>query len=264
MSIRAQAVDAVKEVAQRMGYEIRARRYYFVDPFEDQVKLLEHCARPLVLLDVGANEGQTIDAYRRVLGEEPVIHAFEPTPELADGLERRYGADRNVKIHRLAVSDRSGTATFHVMGMSVLNSLLEMTPDDTTYRTGATVASELEVATTPLDEFCAAHGVGHVNVLKLDIQGAEIKALTGAERLLSERKVDLLFIEVVFSTMYKGQAYFPEIMELLTRHQYRLYGLYDMAREINGTLGWCNAIFVSQALYARLPGDFWSARAAGP
>lgn len=249
----------MKEVVQRMGYEIRARRYYFVDPFADQALLLEHCRRPLVVLDVGANEGQTIDAYRRVLDASAQIHAFEPTPELFEGLERRYAADRAVSVHRLAVSDRSGTASFNVMGMSLLNSLLEMVPDDATYRTGATVASRVEVATTSLDDFCAARGIEHVTLLKLDIQGAEIKALRGAERLLRERRVDVLFIEVVFSTMYEGQAYFPEIMERLSQDQYRLYGLYDMAREINGTLGWCNAIFVSRELYERLPTDFWSA-----
>lgn len=258
MSIRAQAADIVKDLAHRIGFEIRAHRYYFIDPFEDQARLLASCTPPLVVLDVGANEGQTIEAYRRVLGGTASIHAFEPTPELFERLKERYGADRGVKLHRLAVSDRKGTAAFHVMGMSLLNSLLEMSPDDTTYRTGAKVKATVEVETTSLDDFCAAERLEHVHVLKLDIQGAEKKALMGAQRLLREGRVDLLFIEVCFSKMYENQVYFPELMEILTGNGYRLYGLYDMAREINGTLGWCNAIFVSDARYRGLAPDFWS------
>jgi FkbM family methyltransferase len=260
MSLRAQAADVVKDVVHRMGFEIRARRYYFVDPFEDQARLLASCPRPLVVLDVGANEGQSIEAYRGSLGADTTIHAFEPTPELFGRLQGRYGGDRRLELHRLAVSDRDGTATFHVMGLSVLNSLLEMAPDHETYRTGVKVEANVEVNTATLDGFCEKAALEHVNVLKLDIQGAEIKALAGAERLLRERRVDLLFIDVCFSKIYEGQAYFPEIMELLSRYGYRLYGLYDMAREINGTLGWCNALFVSQELYQRLPADFWSSR----
>jgi hypothetical protein len=143
------------------------------------------------------------------------------------------------------------------MGMSLLNSLLPMAPDRDTYRTGAKEVAEIQVETCTLDSFCEKNGIARVNVLKLDIQGAELKALTGASELLRSQRIDLLFLEVCFSQMYEGQTYLPELMQLLGGHGYRLYGLYDFAREINGTLGWCNTVFVSDQLYRGLKPDFW-------
>lgn len=247
----------LKGVARNLGYDVRVRRYHFVDAMEDQKRVLAAVSRPLVILDVGANEGQSIEAYRGTFGSETLIHAFEPTPDVFDALKQRYGGTPGIALHRLAVSDRRGSAVFHVMGMSQLNSLLELSPDDATYASGVKEHSRIEVETTTLDDFCAGAGLTHVNVLKLDIQGTELRALAGAERLLAEQRVDTLFLEVCFSPQYEGQTDLPSLLDFLNRRGFRLYGLYDMAREINGTLGWCNSLFVSKTLYESLPKDFW-------
>src|ERR1051325_10332828 len=204
MSVRGFATNLMKRAAERLGYEVRARRYYFVDPFADQAELLATLPRPLVILDVGANEGQTIEEYRRVFGSGTVVHSFEPTPELFDRLTTRYGEDPLVHVHRLAVSDARGTASFHVIGMSLLNSLLPMAPDRDTYGTGVKEVAEIQVETCTLDSFCESNGLSRVNVLKLDIEGAELKALTGASELLRSQRIDVLFLEVGFSQRYEG------------------------------------------------------------
>jgi FkbM family methyltransferase len=249
-----------KSTLKKLGLDVRNRSYHFVDAFEDQRRLLEHCERPFVVLDVGANDGQTIAEYRNILGADVTIHSFEPTPEIFERLSKRTAADSKTHVHNVAVSDSNGTATFHVTSMSLLNSLLPLAADDATYATGAKVVARISVPTVTLDSFCEEHRLGRVSILKMDIQGAELLALRGAARMLSQARIDVVFLEVCFSDMYEGQVYLPEIMGLLRKDDYKLYGLYDFARELNGTLGWCNAIFVSPETYAKLPKTFWRPR----
>jgi hypothetical protein len=59
-----------------------------------------------------------------------------------------------------------------------------------------------------MDEFCRRQSIGHVNILKLDIQDGEVKAFRGAECMLSERRVGL------FVSVYQGQANFYECRRL--------------------------------------------------
>lgn len=246
-----------KTTLRRLGLDLRSRRYHFVDAFEDQRQLLQHCERPFVVLDVGANDGQTIAEYRRALGDDVTIHSFEPTPEIFERLSQRSATDPKVHVHNLAVSDSNGTATFHVTSLSQLSSLLPLAADDAAYASGAKVVRRISVPTVTLDSFCEERGLDRVGILKMDVQGAELLALRGATRMLSQARVDIVFLEVSFSDMYEGQVYLPELMTLLHQHDYRLYGLYDFARELNGTLGWCNAIFVSPLTYGKLPKTFW-------
>lgn len=250
-----------KTTLKKLGLDVRNRRYHFVDAFDDQRQLLRYCEPPFVILDVGANDGQTIAEYRQALGADIKIHSFEPTPEIFRRLVTSVGGDREVHAHNVAVSDSNGTATFHVTSMSLLNSLLPLASDEATYATGAKVVAQISVPTVTLDYFCEQHDLSRVSILKMDIQGAELLALRGATRMLSQARIDIVFLEVCFSEMYEGQVYLPEIMGVMRQYDYRLYGLYDFARELNGTLGWCNAIFLSPPTYARLPRNFWQSQA---
>jgi FkbM family methyltransferase len=210
-----------------------------------------------VILDIGANQGQTVDAYRAILPQS-VIHCFEPFPEAFSALQDRFKATPATYLHNLAVSDATGDAEFFVTANSLLNSLLPILPDERTFKTGAKNLERLRVPTITLDEFALTLRIERLDVLKLDIQGAEMKALRGAHGLLAAHRIGIVFLEVCFAPMYDGQSTFPEIVKFLDDNHYRLYGLYDMAREQSGMLGWCNAIFVNPQTYDALSRDFWS------
>jgi len=70
-----------KRLVRRFGYDIRAihdSSGLGRDPLWD-IRALTDGDRPLIL-DVGANRGQSIEEFRRTF-RAPVIHAFEPGPE---------------------------------------------------------------------------------------------------------------------------------------------------------------------------------------
>ncbi len=65
------------------------------------------------LVDVGANRGQSIDAFALVVPGRPV-HAFEPNSLLAERLSARYGSWPNVTVESVALGDTAGEFILHV------------------------------------------------------------------------------------------------------------------------------------------------------
>jgi hypothetical protein len=57
-------------------------------------------------------------------------------------------------------------------------------------------AGEELVPTVSLDRFCEEHSIDHINLLKLDIQGNEHRALAGARRMLRAGRIGTIFTEL--------------------------------------------------------------------
>ena len=84
-------------------------------------------------------------------------------------------------------------------------------------------------------------------ILKLDIQGAEMMALRGAENLLKRGEV-LLILKTWFVPVYDGAALFCELSAFLEQYGYTLFNLYNFSTAANGQARYADAIFVSERL----------------
>ena len=97
---------------------------------EPELLTLRDMVRPgCTAIDVGSNRGYYSFALSRIAGR---VEAFEPNPAVAAFARPKLG--RNVRLHELALSDREGTAAFHVprsaegFGAHQLGSLLSYGP----------------------------------------------------------------------------------------------------------------------------------------
>lgn len=149
----------------------------------------------MTALDVGAHHGLYTTLISKLVGPSGTVIAFEPSPRERIGLNRhlRLNSCRNVIVAPLAVGSFRGTAEFFMVEdvRSGASSLRQPMLD------GRFVGSvKISVPVTALDEYLDEHGIDYVDFIKMDIEGAELDALTGAERLLTGKGKPTLMIEM--------------------------------------------------------------------
>lgn len=243
------------KILAHYGYELRRRHIVTVrtvpeDPHVLQQYLLEKAGiKAPVILDIGANQGQSVTAYRKVF-RRSMIHCFEPFPAALEILKKRFKGREGVQIHAFAVSDRSGTQTFHLNRHIQTHSLFPRPQTGRRYypRVAAPAGKHIKVACTTIDDFIGKEGLNQVDILKLDIQGGEIRALKGARRTLETLCPALIFTEAPFVYHYEGEALFHQLWAYLGEFGYSLYDLFGLNRASNGQLRYANALFVSEDL----------------
>jgi FkbM family methyltransferase len=222
--------------------------YRHVDPFVDQRRLLGGRRDPTIF-DVGANRGQTTQRYLDLFPNARIL-AFEPSPDAFTALKDTFRGLGNVRTLPLAVADGCGTATLFRNADDVTDSLLAVAPGSEAYVDPSMTRSRgtSEVSLVTLDAFCEAERIDRIAILKMDIQGAELRALRGASRLLATHSIDLIYSEVLFSRLYEGQTRFCDMHGFLEERGYSLYGLYNPAYGRHGRLGWADALYAGPGI----------------
>ncbi len=170
---------------------------------------LDRLAAPgMTMLDIGAHVGYYASRYARVLGPNGRIFAFEPHPRTFATLQRNVRQMPQVTAVQLALSEQEGTAELHdYLMMSASGSLhydesmvalqkAQTHDNDIAPRIGQPFSAQtFTVRTTPVDDFLAAQGISQVDLVKMDIEGAEIGALRGMRRTINNSPNLLLVME---------------------------------------------------------------------
>lgn len=232
----------LRRAARSLGYDVSRTTAFGKDPFVDIRKLAT--AVPRLGFDVGANEGQTARELRRIFPEAK-IHCFEPYEAAFRALRRELGGDPNICLEQLAFGDHKGEATLYINAESVTNSLLPNAPEAHASQPAdyAIPTGQSTVAITTLDDFCGERAIPHLDFLKIDSQGYDLRILQGARKYLAEHRISFVVVEMLFAPLYAGQAHFHEVYGFLTGFGYQLVGLYAIQRSPAGAILWCDALF---------------------
>lgn len=157
-----------------------SKRYFEMDSL---VHIAKTC-RPNSVVDIGANLGNHSMFFSRELGIE--TYAFEPCRRNFELLKVNAPS---AKSFNLALSDEIGTsvlATFEsCLGNNTLHSLWDKVP-----AWGDGIKEEV-VSVVRLDQF----HIPEIDLIKIDVEGAELRVLMGATCLL-ERQAPILCIEL--------------------------------------------------------------------
>lgn len=202
--------------------------------------------RDMVIFDVGAHFGNVTEVFRR-MWPKSMIYCFEPEPEGIDELNRRFqGKDDRVTVVPAALGRRCETRPFHVGGQRKEMSSLYPRPKDGRRYYRHQLDEIIRVPVLTVDAFLEEEPVDHVNLIKVDVQGAEKDVIKGAAGALSEQKIDLVYMEVLFVEIYKGSSLFHQLCTQMLRYGYQLFDIYNLQRSwINRQLKYGDAMWVS-------------------
>jgi FkbM family methyltransferase len=178
------SLDLTEHLQQR-AYYLGYHEHMIVRAFVDTV------TPGSCIFDLGANFGQFTLLSAQLTGSRGQVFAFEPDPNAFAALQRNVVASgfANVTCRQAAASDAAGTAIFYIAPpafsgtSSLAQSAVEHYHHDYTQQT---------VAVERLDDY-SNRITAPVGLIKLDVQGAELPALRGAEQLLKEYRPAIIF-----------------------------------------------------------------------
>ncbi len=183
--------DRVRRLAARAGFSVHRWPANRFDATADALTLLQRAGyAPTRIIDAGANVGQFATIAARVFPEAS-FDLVEPQPECAPALARFAAAHGRTRIHGVAVT-APGTSrvAMHRGASSAASTGTFVTAPDESF------SADLEVDATTLDRLFGDVSARDRALLKLDLEGHEIAALSGATALLGI--VEVLYVEVTF------------------------------------------------------------------
>jgi len=195
-----------------------------------------------VLVDIGAHEGLYAKYAAQYFSLERTI-LIEPLPDKAGTL---IALDLPGKeIVTAALADRVGTAQFTINATQQASSIKRVNANmSVEYGMDFTEKNVITVTLTTLDKVFDDLNLEKVDLVKIDVQGAERELLLGSRKSLPQ--IHFLQIEMLFADHYAGAAQFCELYQMLTAAGFRLARLKDFSHGPTGALLQCDGVFVNE------------------
>jgi len=199
-----------------------------------------------IVLDVGSRNAKESIALKGFFSNARV-YAFECNPPAIELCKQNIGSRTDITLITKAVSDVNGTVDFfaidpektvtsHADGNIGASSLFVANPD---YPYEKYHQEKITVESITLEQWAESAGVQDIDIMWIDLQGAELKAFQGMGNLLSRTKV--IYTEIEFKKIYLGQPLFREVDSYLSARGFCLLKLYPS--------GWSgNALYVQNDL----------------
>jgi FkbM family methyltransferase len=195
---------------------------------------------PRGTIHVGMHKAEEYQIYKDS-GVEHIIFIEANRELVKDAMDMNMDAF----ILNAAISDKRENISFNITNNGESSSILEL-GDHASIYPGIVNIKTVEMETMTLDDVILGgiyHGVlvpfdsRNYNILNLDIQGAELKAMKGFSWW---EMIDAIFTEVNYREMYKGCALIGEIEEFLTDKGF------VKVEEVDTGAGWGDALFVKK------------------
>lgn len=167
---------------------------------QETIQQIERLLKPgMVFLDVGAHVGYYARKASKLVGQSGKVIAFEPHPKTFAILSENLANSKNVTPLQLAVAEQEGTAELHdYLMMSASGSLhydeslrnlqkSQITRSDIAPRIAEDFPVQtFVVRTTTIDTCLSEQNIEQIDVVKMDIEGAELSALRGMQQTINQ------------------------------------------------------------------------------
>lgn len=238
------------------GFELRKRPSHWLGTLDGLIsKVLDGSAD--LVLDVGANRGQTVNRVQSMFGDAVEIHCFEPSTSAFEELEKN-AVGLNVWLNKIALSDSEGVATIEVPeGRDDLSSLVGINRDSSWSKNRGISLERIsteETKTSTLDNYCKDF-TRRIDFLKIDTQGLEPLILAGAKKLLRDkrRRPKVIQLEVNLGNSYGKATNISDIDGPLAREGYKMIYCSSAINLWNLPSAQVDVLYVDQVILSQMP-----------
>lgn len=177
----------------------RAHKYasYMEVERAERLFYLKYLRAGMTVFDVGAHVGELTLMFSRFVGHEGCVHAFEPSGAGFAKLSTICAAASlaNVQLQPVALADQEGTVLLYSYGDDYLSWTSQALRPLETYGINVRSVSNEEAPCVTLDLYCERNSVASIDLLKIDVEGAEFQVLLGARRMLEAGRIKCIAFE---------------------------------------------------------------------
>ena len=204
-------------------------------------------SKPIVFFDIGANIGHFAES---ICGEYEVKTGFliEPVAKIIPQLEAKFPDREKFKVLNLAVADKNGETDFFINeDFDSVSSLLKIHNETDELRSlNIKTPTPTKVKTLTLDHIAAEYGLTDIDLIKIDVQGAEHLVLKSAIVTLKRTKV--VYTEFSFKPLYENSSTFFDLYKIFYENDFVLVNISPGYASSNGELLQGDALFVNKRL----------------
>lgn len=185
-------------------------------------RLLMQTLKPgMNVVDIGGNIGYYAMLEARLVGPTGMVIAIEPMPKNSEQLCKNVQANgyQNIRIHKLAIGDRNGTASMYISGKSNWHSLYPSTSSK----------GEIQVPVRTLDSLLMPYDLSSVDLMRMDLEGYEVVVIKGMRRTLEKHSPRLL---VELHPDLLGKPVIVEYLHSLENLGYGVEWLFEQERDL--------------------------------
>jgi len=205
-----------------------------------------------VIFDIGAYQGQSVELFIEIFSN-PVVYSFEPSLKTFKELKRKKY--KNNRCYNLAVSNVNGQTVFYENEISHTNSLYKVNKKSNDSisimketacggeKHKAVVNSAIKVNTITLDEFFISNKLSEIDILKIDVQGAESLVLEGAREIFL-KNTKAIMVEIALYDYYENSSNISDIESQILPFGFHLYSILDVSHNpMNGRTDWVELFY---------------------
>lgn len=193
MNIRIKIIQLLLSINESLFFYPRLSNFYKKNKFKTD--------ETIVIFDVGANKGQSIDFFCKMY-KNIKIFAFEPNPKLFGKLILKYGNKNNIFLYNVGVSNINGqlelnetvtdeTSTFEKLNYN--SEYLQMKANVLGVKKEEIINKKYLVDVITLSAFISERRINNIDILKIDTEGHELKCLQG---LFNNNEINIKYIQL--------------------------------------------------------------------
>lgn len=192
-----------------------------------------------ILIDVGANQGNFTKVLRSL---NPVrqVYFCEANTNCISILEKNK-LHHDVIIPKI-ISDKVGEENFYIYSAESTSSMFSFENNMDEITELNTKAKEIKtIPSISIDNLIKEYNIKEIDLLKIDVQGAELKVLEGSKSSFS--KIKNIWVEVSMKKIYQNSPVFSEVYEYLNQHGFIFKSFSPVFKSKNGEILQADVLF---------------------
>lgn len=194
-----------------------------------------HITEGSICWDIGTERGWFTLLMASMVGPNGRVDAFEAFPPNYKKLESNIALNNFnwVKAHNLAISDQTGKMYFVPPSDEITHHVSYLQDcGGVGYLTAKQVPNSIEVPTISIDKYAELYPFERLDMIKIDIEGAEYAALHGAEKVI-RRFQPKIAIEYNRECAKRAGSSIEELDNLLNSYGYDRFTFYGRLKKLN-------------------------------